>query len=95
MLGYDGAWISPKAIKDGKNPPASPRIIIPTSRHSYVARDTRQDADKKFKAMNEGAAEIFNIKALQEDAPIFITEGAIDAISIIEAGGQALALGST
>jgi len=95
MLGYDSEWRSPKAIRDGKNPPASPRLIIPTSRNSYLARDIRPDADKAYKAMKEGPAEIFNIKALQGAVPVFITEGEIDAISIVEVGGQALALGST
>jgi len=101
MVGYVSDWKSPTAIRKyerGENkypPPESPRIIIPTSRHSYFARDIRPDADKNYKAMKEGAAELFNVKALQGDTPIFITEGEIDAISIIEVGGQALALGST
>ncbi len=95
MLGYCPEWKSPAALRSGKNPPASPRIIIPTSRHSYLARDIRPEADKSYKAMKEGTAELFNAKALQGDAPIFITEGEIDAISIVEVGGQALALGST
>jgi len=94
-LGYDSVWRSPKALREGRNPPESPRLIIPTSRFSYLARDIRPDADKKYKAMKEGRSEIFNVKALKGDAPIFITEGEIDAVSIVEVGGQALALGST
>jgi replicative DNA helicase len=95
MLGYCHEWRSPEAVKNGKNPPSSPRIIIPTSAHSYLARDIRPDANKSYKAMKEGAAELFNAKALQGDVPIFITEGEIDAISVVEVGGQAIALGST
>jgi replicative DNA helicase len=38
---------------------------------------------------------LFNAKALQQNNPIFITEGEIDALSIIEAGGEAVGLGGT
>ena len=96
-LGYDAQWQSPKAVRDGKNPPASPRLIIPTSTASYIARDTRQDATGDFIKMKEGKAHRFNSKALynEEQRPVFIVEGEIDALSIIEAGGEACALGST
>ena len=95
-LGYDPAWRSPKAVREGKNPPASPRLIIPTSDHSYIARDTRPGV-KDFSKMKEGGVELFNAVALynQQERPVFVTEGEIDALSIIEAGGEAVALGST
>ena len=95
MLGFDPAWRSPKALRDGKNPPASPRIIIPTSSHSYLARAVDPNADPKYKAVKEGASELFNKSALSGETPVFIVEGEIDALSVIEAGGQAVALGST
>jgi len=94
-LGYDPQWRSLKALSTGKNPPASSRVIIPTSSRSYVARATDPDADPKFKAIKEGPAEIFNPKALQGTNPVFIVEGEFDALSVIEAGGQSLSLGST
>lgn len=99
-LGYDPAWSSPKARSRGKNPPESPRLIIPTSRGHYIARDTRQqltERQKPFAKMNEGSPGIFNERALyaQEVQEIFIAEGAIDALSIIEAGAPAIALNST
>ena len=93
MLGYDPAWRSPKALREGKNPPASPRVIIPTERKSYIARAVEPDADPKYKAVKEGASEIFNKKALHGTEPVFIVEGEIDALSVIEAGGQSMALG--
>jgi len=95
MLGYDPAWQSPKALSESKNPPASLRIIIPTSKQSYLARAADPNADPKFKAIKEGTSELFNKKALQGTEPVFIVEGEIDALSVIEVGGQALALGST
>ena len=97
-LGYVEEWQSPKALKDGKKPPKSPRLIIPTSEHSYIARDTRTgltEQQAKYSKMKEGANELFNTDALKAGKPVFITEGEIDALSIIDAGGEALATGST
>lgn len=102
-LGYDPAWVSPTAIErlreQGKDwtPPATPRLIIPTGPHGYTARSIQADTDPRFKKMKEGAAGIFGSKALynSEGRPVFIVEGEIDALSIIEAGAEAAALGST
>ena len=107
-LGYDPAWISPTVIDkleaEGNSwrPAGTPRIIIPSGYTHYVARDIRADADipeagKKYVKMNEGSAEIFGLKlAMNSEAEnIFITEGAFDALSIIEAGQLAIALNST
>jgi replicative DNA helicase len=113
-VGYVEEWVSPKAKREGKMPPPSPRIIIPTSNNSYVARDVRPDV-KEYKASKEGKMHLFNLDALpipiikKEDAtsgkdeglvnnnvePIFIVEGEIDALSVIEAGGEAIGLGGT
>jgi len=93
MLGFDPEWRSPKALREGKNPPASPRIIIPTERRSYIARAVDPNADVKYKAVKEGTTEIFNKKVLQGTEPVIIVEGEIDALSVIEARGQSLALG--
>lgn len=94
-IGFDPAWRSPAAIERGKNPPSSPRLIIPTSASSYIARDTRPDV-KDYAKMKEGEVQLFNTRDLYnaDDRPVFITEGEIDALSIIEAGGLATALGS-
>lgn len=100
-LGFDPAWRSPQAVRNGRNPPTSPRLIIPTSNSSYLARDTRRELteqEKRFAKMKEGAAQLFNPAALTRaagNAPVFIVEGEIDALSIIEAGGEAVATGST
>ena len=93
-LGFDPKWRSPAAIEAGKNPPYSPRLIIPTSTSSYIARDIRPDVD--YAKMKEGKVHLFHTKDLYNEAerPVFITEGEIDAISVIEAGGLASALGS-
>ena len=99
-LGYAPEWRSPTALRSGKNPPTSPRLIIPTCQHHYIARDTRIELtknQKKFSKMNEGTPEIFNQSALYDKNKdkIFVVEGAIDALSLIECGADAIALNST
>ena len=94
MLGYIADWRHPKA----PSAPASPRLIIPTGKHSYLARDTRPELTEgqaRYAKSKVGAVRLFNTGALQAAAkPVFIVEGEIDALSIAEAGGEAVALGS-
>lgn len=94
-LGFVAEWRHPKA----PNAPVSPRLIIPTGRGSYLARDTRAEIPAEQKAYSKskvGSIQLFNKKALQNATkPIFIVEGEIDALSIIEVGGEAVALGTT
>ena len=94
-LGFVADWVHPKAPKA----PPSPRLIIPTSIHSYLARDTRQeltDEQRKYCKSKVGKVRIFNTRALKEaQKPIFVVEGELDALSIIDVGGEAIALGST
>ena len=103
-LGYDPAWISPTVIRRQREkgidwtPPATARLIMPVSKNHYVARAISPDVEKKFQKMNEtggGSAAIFNLPAIRGAGPVFVVEGIIDALSIIEAGGQAIALNST
>lgn len=70
-------------------------IIIPTTKYTYTARNTAADADKTNKIRKVGASGIFNAAALNSNKPIFLVEGELDAISVIDAGGEAVALGST
>lgn len=94
-VGYVESWTHPKAPAA----PPSPRLIIPTSKHSYLARDTRAeltDEQRKYSKSKVGQVRIFNSRALREaQKPVFIVEGEIDALSIIDVGGEAVALGST
>ena len=94
-LGYVGEWRHPKAPKA----PTSPRLIIPTSTGSYLARDTRDEIpaeQKPYSKSKVGSIQLFNKRALQTATkPIFIVEGELDALSIIEVGGEAVALGTT
>ena len=91
-LGYD-----PRADPAGSRRRCA-RIIIPTNRFHYVARSIDPDAQPGCRTMNNrGAAPaLFNRQALYApgDEPVFVTEGCFDALSIIEAGGSAIALNS-
>lgn len=95
-LGYVEQWKHPKAPDTA---PLTPRLIIPTGKSSYLARDTREtipEQQKSYSKQKVGKLEIFNIEAIKKaDRPIFIVEGEIDALSIIEAGGIAIAIGTT
>lgn len=94
-IGYVERWRHPKA----PNAPASPRLIIPTSKESYLARDAREqipEEQKPYSKSKVGSIHIFNAKALQTATkPIFIVEGELDALSVIDVGGEAVALGTT
>lgn len=93
-LGYDESWIHPVAKNKEKIMP-TPRLIIPTSPTSYLARDTRNEATD-FKKMKVGQVQIFNKEAMfTSRTNTILVEGEIDALSIIEVGGNAVALGST
>lgn len=100
QVGYIEDWKHPKATSAT---PASPRLIIPVSKYSYIARDTREKLtpeQEEFKKQlckgRDSVSWTFNKAALQTaQRPIFVVEGAIDALSIIEAGGEAVAISST
>ena len=91
-LGFD-----PKADPAGSHR-CCPRIIIPTNCFHYVARSIDPDAQLGCRTMNNRGASpaLFNRQALYApgDEPVFVTEGGFDALSIIEAGGNAIALNS-
>lgn len=95
-IGFVERWRHPNT-KPGT--PTSPRLIIPTSPASYLARDTRTDltdAQKEYSKMKVGSVHLFNPDALKTATrPVYIVEGELDALSIIDAGGEAIALGST
>lgn len=69
-------------------------IIAPFHKNSgYAIRALDPDG---FKGNGDGHKNtMFNARALGQSAPVFVTEGWADALSIIEAGGNALALNGT
>lgn len=93
MIGYEPSFKT-------KNPETDQfetwqALIIPTGRGSYTIRNTDPAATKKNRYRNRGDAQLFNYKTLYSSAsPVFVVEGEIDAMSIEEAGGSAVALGN-
>jgi len=89
MLGYDSHFTRNTGGKVWK------AIIIPTSKYTYVARNTDPEAGDGERYRKVGKATPLNYKALQNATkPIYIVEGEIDALSIMTVGGEAIGLGS-
>ncbi len=86
-----GIGFDPEADTAGAGCKA-PRLILPTSKSHYVAR--RIDGGDKAKKLNPKGStpSLFNGKALGAAGPVFVVEGIFDALSIAEAGGEAVAL---
>lgn len=71
------------------------RLIIPITAGYYKARAT-DESEPKYLIPKGAKTDLYNKSALREaKKPVFIVEGEIDALSIIEAGGEATAIGST
>ena len=97
MVGYVQNWKHPNAPE---NISGSPRLIIPITKDSYFARDTRDvipEFQQKYVKTKVGGSNIFNAKALKSNSnqSIFVVEGEIDALSVMEVGAVAVGLGST
>ena len=91
-VGYCKEWRHPKA----PNSPASERLIIPTGRDSYLARAISPDTPSEYCKQKVGDVQLFNLQALENATkPICVVEGEIDALSIIDCGGEAVGLGGT
>ncbi len=94
-LGYDPAYDEGNV---GRTPWKA--AIIPTSEDTFEARNVsvtpNSEENGKNKYRKHGSNRLFNLSSLQEEKekPIVICEGVFDALSVIECGGQAIALGS-
>lgn len=92
-------WIGfdPQSDPAQSNHPC-PRIIIPASKAHYIGRSIDPNTPKAFQKLNNKGVTpaIFNVRALYapDVQEVFVTEGAFDALSIIEAGAPAIALNS-
>lgn len=104
QIGFDKSWISPTILKRVREsasafnsvcvPAPMPRLIIPISKSSYIARAVFSDSQVPY--YNVGHAGLFLPDALYNgQKAVFVTEGVFDALSVIQCGGNALALNST
>lgn len=97
-LGFDPAadpGHAPGAAADAPKQNPCPRIIIPCGKSFYMGRSIKECNAEK--ANTPTKVSFFNGEILytQEVQEVFITEGAFDALSIMEAGGEALGLNGT
>ena len=65
-------------------------VVMPNDNDSYTVRTITGKAFQKSPGQG-----LFNADSLLTGRPVFIVESVIDALSVMTAGGQALALGST
>lgn len=83
-LGYDPAYNHHGITK---------AFIIPVNKYRYIAGKIEGDEKANKYDNSPGEKTPFNLQALQTaKSPIFIVEGAIDALSIAEVGGEAIAI---
>lgn len=104
QIGFDKNWIDPAIVQQAKEsasafhsvsvPAPEPRIIIPISKSAYLARAVFSDSQTPYYRV--GHAGLFLPDALYNgQKAVFVTESVFDALSIIQCGGNALALNST
>lgn len=69
-------------------------IVIPVSKHFYIKRSVE---GKRFMNLKGVEVDIFNKKYLltKQDSPIYITESAIDSLSLEHLGHKSIGLNST
>ena len=94
--GFIKNWVHPK-LRNGtgdKKIVPSDRMIIQTGTESYVARAV--DPKNKMPKLKAGKSNIFNLEVLKtSEQNVVVVEGEFDALSVIEAGNDAIALGTT
>lgn len=76
------------------------QAVIPFSSTYYVSRSVQVGADQKGARKHRKPAglrqPLFNLSALSDlREPVFLTEAPMDAMSIVQSGGKAIALGGT
>ena len=94
--GFIKNWVHPKlrVVSGGKRIVPSDRMIIVTGSESYVARAV--DPKNKMPKLKAGKSNIFNLEVLKtSEQNIVVVEGEFDALSVIEAGNDAISLGTT
>lgn len=70
-------------------------VVFPTSGGNYFVRAYEHKTSELCDKWDIGDKVPFNLQALKSGRPVFVVEGVIDALSIIQAGGQAIGLSGT
>lgn len=89
-LGYDAEFTDGKKLKY-----AMKAAILPVTDDFFIARNVDiVPGGDGFRYYNHGSVTLFNSPVLstEKEKPVFIVEGMLDALSIIDQGGQAIGL---
>ena len=89
LIGYCKGWKHPKSKMSFEE-----ALIIPSTAHSYTARNLAPEAKPKYANVGESELFAFDEALSQSEWPIFVVEGEIDAMSFYEVGAHAIGLGS-
>ena len=91
LLGYEPAFTT----RDSTGLRTWRAGIIPTGKFTYTVRNMDPHALQTERIRKRGGSSpIFNPQALQTGRPVFIVEGEMDALSLVEVGAEAAALAS-
>lgn len=94
--GFNLSFLREMNLRAEKRGNGFPNIVIPYPEDAegyYFKRGT--DPERRFMQPKEGSAKrLFNPAPLCGEDPVFITEGEIDALAIMQQGGRACALSS-
>lgn len=95
-IGFDGSYNTFDRSTYPPTPTSWEALIIPTAGEAgHIAINTAENASTENSKRRTGSREPFNIDAISNAGrPVFVTDDIIDALSIIEAGGEAIALES-
>lgn len=91
----DPATVPGSMYDNEPKPHAEPRVIIPCTKDWYIARAINPNADPKVSYPKGSKNALFNSTAISDGEVVFLCEGAIDAISIIQCGYAATAYNSS
>lgn len=92
-IGFDGNYNTVDRSTYPATPTSWQALIVPVGEAGYIAINTDPHADSKNHIRRTGKAEPFNMRALEAPTrPVFVTDDILEALSIIEAGGEAIAL---
>ena len=97
-LGYCAAWKHSTTLENekkyNKTFPGTKRIIIPRTKRTYQTRRIDEPANEfeaKYAKQVEGRQkDLFNLEALEAGETPWIVEGELDAISLLQAGAEAV-----
>jgi len=92
MLGYDQRFIHPNYWDRARPKYVAAYAVVPVTRYSFAALAVNKNSG--VKKMRAGTGRLFNLKMYQSaTGPIFVTEAEVCAVTFVQAGYPAIAIG--